>query len=81
MSDYVYNAFGTSGPQRKCLDKDKSWLAHRVRGTGLDLPERCCAKYCGDYGTVGAYVLHPDDLPIIFSADACLLGFEKYRSR
>ena len=71
MPDFVYNADGTSGRKCKCLDKDKSWLAHWVRGTGLALPLKCCAKGCGAYVEVGAHVQHPDDLREIWIVPFC----------
>ena len=71
MGDIVYNADGTSGRKCKCLDRDKSWLAHWVRGTNTDLPDKCCAKGCGAYVEVGAHVKHPDDLREIWIVPFC----------
>jgi hypothetical protein len=71
MSEYVYNAVGTSGRKCRCTDRDRSWLAHWVRGTGLPLPEKCCAKYCHRYVEVGAHVHHQDDLRQIWIVPFC----------
>ncbi len=56
MGDFVYNMVGTSS--RKCICKAgaKTWLAHWERGTGLNRPDKCCAKYCGNVIEVGAHV-------------------------
>lgn len=58
MGDIVYNLDGTSRRKCRCTDKPNTWLAHWERGTGEDLPEKCCAKYCGNYVEVGAHVRH-----------------------
>ena len=70
MGDIVYNADGTSGRKCKCLDRDKSWLAHWERGTN-SVRDKCCAKGCGDYAAVGAHVKHPDDLREIWIVPFC----------
>jgi hypothetical protein len=56
MGDLVYNVDGTSS--RKCICKtgSKTWLAHWERGTGQQLPDACCAKYCSKGVEVGAHV-------------------------
>ena len=58
MGDFVYNLIGTSGRKCRCRTRPNTWLAHWERGTGLPLPEKCCAKYCRRYVEVGAHVRH-----------------------
>jgi len=58
MPDYVVNMDGTAGRKCQCTIGTKSWVEHWERGTGLELPEKCSAKYCGNYVQVGAHVKH-----------------------
>ena len=53
---FVKNAVGTSRFKCQCKFGQKSWLGHWERGTGEDLPEKCCAKYCRHRVQVGAHV-------------------------
>lgn len=56
MGDFVYNMDNTSGRKCQCTTLPKTWLGHWERGTGLNLPAKCCAKYCGNDVEVGAHV-------------------------
>lgn len=56
MPSIAYNMVGTSSRKCVCTTGTKSWLGHWERGTGLTLPEKCCAKYCGNVVEVGAHV-------------------------
>lgn len=56
MPTFVYNMVGTSRRKCVCTTRPRTWLAHWERGTGLELPEKCCAKYCRNYVEVGAHV-------------------------
>jgi len=72
MGDIVYNADGTSGRKCKCSDRDKSWIAHWMRGTNsVNRPDKCFAKGCGSEAAVGAHVQHPDDLREIWIVPFC----------
>lgn len=68
---YVLNAVGTSKRKCKCSDRDKTWLAHWSRGTGMKVPEKCCAKGCGRYTQVGAHVIDPMDKREIWIIPFC----------
>jgi hypothetical protein len=71
MGDIVYNIDGTSSRKCQCSYGAKTWLAHWERMTGLTLPDKCCARGCGDYVAVGAHVQHPDDLRDVWIVPFC----------
>ena len=71
MGDWVINVDGTSGRKCKCTTGVKTWLAHWERGTGLALPLKCCAKYCGTVVEVGAHVKELSDKTIIWIIPFC----------
>ncbi len=56
MGDIVFNIVGTSSRKCCCTSRPNTWLAHWKRGTGLNLPLKCCAKRCRKYVQVGAHV-------------------------
>jgi len=56
MADYVRNLTGTAGRKCVCTTGAKTWLGHWERGSGLYLPTKCCAHYCGNVVQVGAHV-------------------------
>ena len=69
---YVNNVDGTSKRKCKCRVGKKTWLKHWRRGTGLTLPTKCCAKFCGHPVQVGAHVkLFGDDQRIIWIVPFC----------
>lgn len=72
MGDFVSNVVGTSGRKCSCLTRPNTWLSHWERGTGLALPEKCCAKSCANYVEVGAHVrLHGSDARTVWIVPFC----------
>jgi hypothetical protein len=72
MGDIVYNVDGTSSRKCVCKTGSKTWLAHWERGTGLTLPDKCCARNCSGGVEVGAHVrLEGGDGRIVWIVPFC----------
>ncbi|MGA4634959.1 hypothetical protein ACPA5B_13875 [Pseudomonas solani] len=71
MPHFVYNIDGTSSRKCQCSTIPKTWLGHWERGTGLALPVKCVAKYCGNVTEVGAHVRDDDDKRIVWIVPFC----------
>lgn len=69
--DHVFNAVGTSGRKCQCADRDKSWLAHWVRGAEKELPDKCQAFGCRNFVEVGAHVINPENRSEIWIVPFC----------